>query len=350
MKYKLLTIIIIVSFECYSQKNQIEKYITNVPEAELKGAVKSVAIYESINKLDTTYLRHKIFFNKNKTISKRYDYFYHLKFPVQIVTYDKRGRIIQFERKYDEEFYLVKQYFRNKTVFPDSINFYTPNKFKFQQFRNYFKNNQVIKQEHYLQDTLRAFQEFHYDSNKRLSKIYDINTKYGFGMTFDKSFTKTVNIKYLNPNDTITFKYFKNTDTLITYKYSNNKLAEIKKVINSKKNDITIFETYNMYNKKYLHRKNVTSKWKDSSNVNQYYYNENGDLSWEYSRLIRPSYIISNLKHYFDGTNKTAVTRFETFLDNCGNWTKKIKYLDDKIESITLRNIEYFNKRNCSNN
>ncbi len=350
MNYKLLTLIIIISFECYSQKNQIENYITNVPDAEVKGPVKSISIYESINKIDTTYLSHKIIYNKNNTFSKRYDYYYLKNKPVQIVTYDKRGRIIQFERKYDEEFYLVKQYFSNKTNFPDSVNFYTPNKTKYRQFRYYLKKNQVIKQEHYIKDTLRTFQVYLYDSKRRLSKIYDINTKFGFGTTLDKSFTGTVSKKYLNPNDTISFRYDKNKDTVITYKYTNKKLAEIKKEINSKKIAVTIIESYNTYNKRYLYSKKVLYKWKDSTNITNYYYKENGELSWQYSRFIRPDHIINNSKVNYDGTDKSTITRFETIVDKCGNWIKKTQYIDDKIESFTLRNIEYLNNRNCSNN
>lgn len=347
MKYKLLTLIILISFDCFSQKNQIENYITNVPEAELKGSVKSVYIYEGNNKTDTTHLRHKIIFNKNKTYSKRYDYYYQHKSPSQIVTYDKRGRVIQFERKYDEEFYLVKQFFSNKTVFPDSINFYTPNKSKYEQFCYYFKKNQVIKLEHYFKDTLRTFQVYHYDSKRRLSKIYDINTKYGFGTTLDKSFTGTISKKYLNPNDTISFKYKRIKDTIITYKYINKKLAEIKKGIKSKKVYVSLIEDHNW---RYLYNKKVLYKWKDSSNITNYYFKENGALSWQYSRFTSPDYINNNYKHYNDGADITTITRFETVMDKCGNWIKKTQYLDGKIESFTIRSIEYFNNRNCSKN
>ena len=87
----------------------------------------------------------------------------------------------------------------------------------------------VVKQETYTNDTLRSYIVFEYDSNNRLKKQININTNNGFGIILDKSFTGNTTKKYLNENDTITYKNVEIGDTLVTSKYTTNPQVTIKR-------------------------------------------------------------------------------------------------------------------------
>ena len=292
-------------------------------------------------KIDTSKFVSKVFYNKTDSIIKRFDYFRGFEKPSQIIIYDSLSRISKIERNDGNQITeTICQYFSNNTKYPDSLIIYSEGLTKREQTTNHFLNNLVVKQELFTNDTLRNYTIFDYDSKKRLVKKLNINTKNGFGIILDKSFTGTVTRKDLNPNDSTFYEYENKLDTLIISEYQENKLEKVKKTFKNKNIEIKIEQDYWRGR---LSNTISTYKWKDSVKTEYRSYNDKLELS-SYGNTITHNDKIESIWKYSmtnDSPENIVITKIQTIYDKYGNWINK-SYIRNEIKEREIkREIEY---------
>jgi len=317
-------------------------------DIDFKDCVKSIQvkifyINDKSKQLDTIYPRaYQAFFDRDKNITKRLDFWGQSKNPWQTIEYDKKERIIRLERKEKNQISLIiKQFFSRNLIYPDSTNFYTDEKLKFEQYINHFNNNLIVKQEYYNRDTLRNYTTFDYDSKNRITKEIYNNTINGFGIILDKSFTGGKTEKHLTPNDSIIYKYEKKLDTLIIYEYKANILEKVKK--NYKSNELDLDIENNFWKGK-LKSSFLKYKWKDSLKTEYLRFNNKLEIS-EYKNIVSSkNKIIKKWKNSL-GENIPKNVEVKTILikyDKFGNWIDKTYLLNKTIIEQITRNIKYY--------
>lgn len=345
-KIIILTIFLFTSI-LYSQRNTINSYVIALRNAEHIDCVNSIYIEEynyskRKEKIDTSKFVSKVFYDKNDKIIKRFDYFRGFEKPSQIITYDSLTRISIIERNDGNQITkTISQYFSNNSKYPDSLNIYSKDLVKKEQTINHFIDSLVVKQELFTNDTLRNYTIFEYDSEKRLIKKLNINTKNGFGIILDKSFTGTVTRKDLNPNDSTFYKYENKLDTLIISEYEENKLEKVKKTF---KNDNIEIEIEQGYWRGKLSNSFSTYKNKDSLKTKYIRYNDKLKLDSYRKTITYNDRIVSKWKHSMTNgrPENILITRIQTIYDKYGNWINK-SFIQNEFKEREIRRVIKYN-------
>jgi len=344
-KITILTIFLFTSI-IYSQRNTINTYVYKLRNLEHIDCVKSIHI-EKYNyskkkgKIDTSKFVSKVFYDKKDKIIERFDYFRGFEKPSQIITYDSLSRILNIERNDGNQItQTIIQYFSNNSKYPDSLNIYSKDLIKRKQTINHFSDSLVVKQELFTNDTLRNYTILEYDSKKRLIKELNINTKNGFGIILDKSFTGTVTRKDLNPNDSTFYKYENKLDTLIISEYQENKLEKVKKIF---KNENVEIEIKHDYWRGRLSNIVSTYKWKDSVKTEYRSFNEKLELRSFGNTISYDDYSVSKWKHSMTNgrPENIVITTIQTIYDKYGNWINKSFIRNEFKEREIKRVIKY---------
>jgi hypothetical protein len=351
MKSNIILLFLLFFNLCiYSQKKPLDNISNEILPIDFKGCVKSLTIKSySYNKKNetidtTTSSAYKVFFSKNRNITKHIYFDKSLDNEWKTIEYDELERIKTIKIKEDGKNRLIsEQFFNDFSDFPDSTNIYhDENKYK-EQYINQFNKKNLIKQEFYTQDTLRHYNTYIYDKKNRLIKDYFTNTKNGFGITLGKSITGDKDEKTLWANDSIIYEYKKIKDTLITIKHQPKVWDEIKKEIKSNDFSLVIIEKYS---RDFLNNSRYTYKSKDSIFDCTYFYNEKREVRSFYKTITTPTSIVSNWKSDIGGNlnseEKTETTYIEIEYDIYNNWIRK-KHIKDKIAIYQIkREIEYY--------
>lgn len=346
MKKILLLFIFLVTNLVYSQRNTINSYVVKLRNAEHIDCVNSIFLKEynyskRKEKIDTSKFVSKVFYDKQDNIIKRFDYFREFEKPSQIITYDSLSRISNIERNDGNQITeTITQYFSSNSKYPDSLNIYSKGLIKRKQTINHFSDSLVVKQELFTNDTLRNYTIFEYDSKKQLIKKLNINTKNGFGIILDKSFTGNVTRKDLNPNDSTFYEYENKLDTLIISEYQENKLEKVKKAF---KNENIKVEIEKDYWRGRLSNTISTYKWKDSVKTEYRSYNDKLELRSYGNTITHNDRIESIWKHSMTNTRpeNIVITRIQTIYDKYGNWINKSYIRNEFKEREIKREIEY---------
>lgn len=313
----------------YSQENPIKDLII-YQYSDFKGCVKSISVnntrynlYNPIsNKKDETGTRlYQELYSENQIRRVRFEY--NKSFneePYQKTEFDSLGRVELLKRSKNYYYYdlTLKQFFSNQSMYPDTVSLLKNDTINIEKYINYFRDTLVVKQEYYLRDTLRTFLIFEYDSLDRLIKKIDVNTKNGFGITLDKSFTGDKTVKHLNPNDTTYYKHTMEGDSTVISEYRNGDLQEVKKKYKSHDFYIKVVEDVGFSNSSYLN----------------HYFSSKDSLSH------RVRYIDRNGKVEHDIKTVTYISVNE--YDKVGNWIKKTFVKDGKIDRVVKREIKYY--------
>lgn len=325
----------------YAQQKPIERFV--LPARDLDHVecvndirVKSYYYYKNRNQPDTIYREYLAIFNEDK-VSKRLGFSQNNPEPTQEIFYDNLGRITKLKRKnYGNKKFLIIQHYSNNSQYPDSTNFYFDD-IKNEAYINTFsKDTLVTRQERFMRDTLRTYSKFEYDNSNRLIQQIKVNTKNGFGITIGKSITGTKDEKSLYPNDSILYVYRTIGDSLIKTKIKDQEIAEKEITI---KNDTTKTEILENYSWGYLRSKKITTKYQDTTNIKQYYFDSNKDTTYVVFR-IKTSDLISSK---WIGKNSSSENKIliRTINDSRGNWIKKEKIINGVLEDEIFREINY---------
>lgn len=347
MKKSLFIVAVFITNFIPAQNYTIDAYVSNNWNIEHTGSVSSIGIErldfykKTDSKIDTSKYTNKVFFDKNDNLVKRYDYWEGIKEPTQIVYYDTLNRILKVKRTHDGKLTeVIKQYFSNSSKIPDSLIIFENGTIKREQTINHFSNHLLTKREFFVNDTLRHYNLYTYNSENQLIKKLFINTPNGFGVTLDKSITGNKSEKYLNPKDSISYKYQEKTDTLITKEYKHNKLDKIIKKL--KNNAIAVVIKEEFWREK-LNSRFSEYKWKDSIKTEYLKFNNKSEIDAYQNITTSQNQIIKRWRNSM--TNERAenieIKTIKTRYDDYDNWIKKTYHKDGFIEKEINRTIEY---------
>jgi hypothetical protein len=344
MKNSIFYIIILITNLISAQEKSIDDYVSNIWNIDHTGSVKSIFIERlefyrnKESRIDTSRITNKVFYDKKNNLIKRNDYSEGLKEPTQVIYYDTLNRVSKIIRKYKGEITEVfKQYFSSISEYPDSLNIFE--KGIKTQYINHFSNALLTKKEFFRNDTLRHYNLYQYNSHQLTKKLF-INTKNGFGVILDKSFTGNKTEKQLNANDSTIYKNYKKLDTLIVKTYRYNKLDKtIKKLKNE---DIEIEVVEDFWEEKLTSRFS-RYKWKDSIKTEYIHFNSKLGINNYKNITTSKDKIIKRWKNSMtnERPENVEIKTIQTKYDNFNNWIRKTYILDGFIEKEINRKIEY---------
>lgn len=350
MKRTLFLILFISANLIHSQEKSIEEYVAKVHNLEHIGCVKSILLEElqfRINeeKIDTLKRIHKVFFDNKGNISKQLDYLNISENPFRTVIFDSLNRILNVKIIHDNKSEKkVVQYFGSDLKYPDSLKVYSKDLVEKRKIINHFKHNLVMRRDLLENDTLRYYTLFEYDSNNRLTKELNINTKDGFGITINFTGSPIEKIKYRN--DSTLYNYRNNKDTIIVdrRKYEGSFVSE-----KSFQNDSLEIKIKEEISGDEVFMKSSTFIWKDSTKTKHLYYklfdDKQKELKSYYNTSTYKDRIVSEWKDPFmirDGLPESVETTIiMTSFDKYGNWINKSFIRNESKEKEINRIIEY---------
>lgn len=352
MKKAVITLILFISTNLiFSQSKIIEEYESNFENLEHIGSIKSIFIEDS--KFDENSERidlpktYKVKYDDQDKMIKQFYYWKNLQNPFKITTYDSLGRISKIDiNREGGNGEIVIQYFKDDSVYPDSLKIFSQDMIERQKYINHFKDDIIIRRDLISNNTLRYYTLFEYDSNNHLTKELNINTKDGFGVINKLGNTTT---KTLNRNDSTLYNYKKNGDTIIINREKYKGLVITDKTYKDDNVEINIEEQTST--KKGLTFQTTTIyKWKDSTKIENKYYKDKNVLKSYNKTFIYEDKILSKWIYPIMIKNgqaeKQEITNIERTIDKNGNWINKTFFRNNlKVKEIK-RTIEYCKELN----
>lgn len=352
MKKAVITLILIISTNLiFSQSKVIEEYESNFENLEHIGCVKSIFIEDS--KFDKNSERfdlpktYKVKYDNQDKMIKQFYYWKNLQNPFKITTYDSLSRISKIEiNREGGNGEIVIQYFKDDSVYPDSLKIFSQDMIERQKYINHFKDDIIVRRDLISNNTLRYYTLFEYDSNNHLTKELNINTKDGFGVInkLGNSTTKT-----LNQNDSTLYNYKKIGDTIIINREKYKGLVVTDKTYKDENVEINI-EEQTSTNSGLTFQTTTIYKWKDSTKIENKYYKEKNVLNSYNKTFIYEDKILSKWIYPIMIKNgqaeKQEITNIERTFDKNGNWINKTFFRKNlKVKEIK-RTIEYCKELN----
>jgi hypothetical protein len=343
MKNIFLIFLLFFSHMIFSQTNRIDKTIIIPREIDFKDCVKKITLKnytlnKKNDKIDTVKTISEINFYKDGKLELLKNYNSSINDLWRIVEFDNLGRITKMSRKNNDKMInFVNQYYNNKTEFPDSTFIISEN--YNEKYVNYFKKNLVIKQEHFVNNSLKDYRVFKYNNQNQLIEDLYLNP--------ENDTDKTVVYKGDNqisfyPERLTLYEHKKIKDTIIITKISPKFFnKEVTKKLKTDKFSLKIIEEYD---KDYLTKSRFIYTFKDSISEISYYYKNKKEIRDYYKSTTTPKSIISNWKSEisYDKTERNSIINIETTYDKFHNWTKKIYLRGNLTIEIIERTIEYY--------
>ena len=328
----------------FSQNSKIDKKQIIPNEIDFNGNVKNITltVYElnrKKEKIDTTKTISEIHFSKLKKILKINKFDKSLDNLWNITEFDDLERIKKISRKNEGKmFNAVMQYFSTENEFPDSTTIDFNENYK-EKYINYFKDNLVIKQEHFVKDLLQDYRLYKYNEKNQLIEDLYLNP--------ENDSDKTVVFKAENqlsfyPERLTKYEYKEIKDTLISIKIRPKfNLKEVTKKLKTKKYSLEIKEDYD---NDYLKSRTLLYTYKDSIIAFTYYYKNNNEIKSYYITTTTKNNITSKWKTEGHGNNeeRNEIIKINIVNDKHKNWVKKTYSNENQITRIIERQIEYY--------
>ena len=347
MKYLFILIFLFTNLLGHTQHDPSTTYLLNTKTIETISNVKKIEIIRLTKNpekeiMDTIDIVVQHYSKKNNP-KKKLLYRKPFKDVYKTVYFDTLGRIKKGTHKLRHGRYTDRFYYDKVNPKAYLINEYLNDSLLIGQYKNYFQNNKIIRQDYIRKDTLITFITLRYDSLNRLIRKIKHNTKYGTGVSFGSGFTKDGKVeKILDPNDTTLYKHKILKDTLITRIYKKRKLRTVEKKLSNKKSNIEITENHRFG---YISERKIKHTWPDSSKYSNESFDKKGKLrSYTYTN-INPKQITSRYYDKFYFSNKPeekTILDINIEYDTKGNWIKKTYIRNNLLTRITMRKIEYF--------
>jgi hypothetical protein len=328
----------------FSQNTKIEKNQIIPREIDFNGNVKKITlkIFElnkKAQKIDTTKTISEIYFSTLKKIVKINKFDKSLDNLWSITEFDKLERIKTISRKNEGKmFNSVVQYYSAENEFPDSTNIYFNENYK-EKYINYFKNNYVIKQEHFVNNELQDYRLYKYNDKNQLIEDLYLNPE---NDTDETVVFKGESQMTFYPERLTIYEYKEINDTLISIKIRPKfNLKEVTKKLKTKKYSLEIKEDYD---NDYLKNSRLNYTYKDSINEFSYYYKNNKEIKDYYKTTSTINNVTSKWKTEGYGNNeeRTDIIRIDVIYDKHKNWIKKTYSKENKTNRIIERQIEYY--------
>jgi hypothetical protein len=344
MKKLLLLFLLFCSNQNFSQNNKIDKSLIIPREIDFKNCVKKITINnyafnKKNDKVDTIKTISEINFSKSGKLELLKNYNNSLNDLWRIVEFDDLGRIIIISKKNNDKMInSVIQYFSNKTEFPDSTLIHPSEKYN-EKYINYFKENLVVKQNHFVNNSLQDYRLYKYNNQNQLIEDLYLNPKNNSDETV--VYNGDNQLSFYPERQTL-YEYKITKDTIIKTKIrpkSSNK--EVTKELKNNKFSIKIIEHYE---KDYLDSSQFIYTSKDSISSCSFYYDNKKQITRYYKTITTPKRIVSNWKNDIsnDKAETNVVINIDIVFDKYSNWIKKIYSKDKLITQIIERKIEYY--------
>jgi hypothetical protein len=341
---KIILFIIFQSGFLFAQKNNIDKQTIIPGNIDFNGSVNKITLKtfdlnKKEDKIDTVKTISEIHFSKQKKILKINRYDKSLNDLWSITEFDNLERVIKISRKIDGKMLnTVIQYFSNQTEYPDSTLIYSSASYK-EIYKNYFKNDLVIKQEHFVNGELEDNRLYKYNDKNQLIEDLYVNPENNSDETV---VFKSSNQLSFYPEKLVRYEYKESKDTLISIKIRpkyNSK--EITKKLKTKKFSLEIIEDYD---NDFFKNSRIIYTYKDSINYSSYYYKNKKQIRDYYITITTNKNIISKWKTEGYGNNeeKTETLQINVTYDKFKNWIRKIYSKGDQTTKIIEREIEYY--------
>lgn len=342
---KIYLIIIFFQFGLlFSQNNKIEKNTMIPKEIDFNGSVKKITLQvfdlnKNSEKIDTTKTISEIYFSKLKKILKINKFDKSLDNLWNTTEFDNLERIKTISRKNDGKMsnYVI-QFFSTQSEYPDStqINFNVNYK---EKYVNYFKNNLVSKQDHFVNDSLQDYRLYKYNDKNQLIEDLYLNSENDSDETVVYKGDSQMSFY---PERITKYEYKVVKDTLISTKFRPKfNLKEVTKKVKTKKYSLEIKEDYD---NDYLKSSRSTYIYKDSIKEFSYYFKNKKEIRNYFKTTITKENIISKWKTegYNNNEERSEITKIDILYDKYKNWIKKTFSRANQTTRIIEREIEYY--------
>lgn len=328
----------------FSQNTKINKNQIIPREIDFNGNVKKITLKvfelnKKAEKIDTTKTISEIHFSTLKKIVKINKFDKSLDNLWTITEFDNLERIKTISRKKEGKmFNSVVQYFSTASEFPDSTNIDFNENYK-EKYINYFKNNNVIKQEHFVNAELQDYRIYKYNDKNQLIEDLYLNPE---NDTDETVVYKGDSQMSFYPERLTIYEYKEINDTLISIKIRPKfNLKEVTKKLKTKKYLLEIKEDYD---NDYLKSTRFIYTYKDSKNEFSYYYKNNKEIKDYYKTTSTKNNITSKWKTEGYGNNeeRSEIIKIDLIYDKHKNWIKKTFSKANQITTIIERQIEYY--------
>lgn len=257
--------------------------------------------------------------------------------------YDLLGRIISESYFAKEAFHPGAQYVYDESKFmcTEKI-FRSDSAILRQRIKTYDQKNKILKDAVFdNKNILTYYYEYQYNRHGDLVKSCFRNTTNGPGVTLDESFTGRKTEFTPNPNDSTLYKYKYGWHHKLKIKSQfNNKNQLEKKTQYSSKKDTIITKELHYWPGKITPLKRIINKKIGNKTIEfREFLDDNQNVSSRYEYIYLNGEIIESK------SNRTKperyIYRYKYEFDNHGNWIVKFRYDNDKLWSVTKREIKY---------
>lgn len=341
----LLFVMLLLSFNLsFSQLNKIDKKLQIPRNIDFKGCVKNITINDIVfnkkeDKTDTLKTISQTAFSSKGKIETIKFYDKTLDNVAKIIELEPLGRIKTISNKSGNTFVIfANQYFSTKTEFPDSTFINRGADYK-EKYINHFKNNLVIKQEHFVNDSLVDYRLYKYNKQNQLIEELYLNPE---NISGESVVFKAENKISIYPERQILYEYNKVKDTLFTIKI--HPKYKDKQVVKQIKKSGYNLEITDEYENNFFKRSRFLYTSKDSISDISYYYNNKKEIRDYYKTFSTPQSITSKWKTdgYSDNQERNTFTKIDIIYDKHHNWIKKTYSEKNIISYIIERKIEYY--------
>jgi len=310
----------------------------------------------SIKKIQSiTYREYRV---RNDTISPveqtNESYYFNDGILSQQSKIDPASKSIIYTKKYDvygrivSEKFFVKNAIRPLTIYafdePErtiSMFVLDNDSFLIQKRINFFNpKNKLTKTEVFDRTDIRlCFYSFYYNKKGDLTKTCFYNTRNGPGTYLDASFTGRKTEFTPNHNDSTIYKYkYNRIRKTITKDQYDARLRPISRTVYASKKDTMLTIEYSIWEnfKKPTSRKTTKLIQNKRIELNQHFDDHQNISSWSKFTYIDDDYMEGS-----SSSIEKSVYRHEYLFDQYGNWIVKYRYCNDKLCSVTKREIKY---------
>lgn len=345
MKKIIFVLILINCTFIYSQNDPIDEMNVIPKNIEYKNCVKEITITNfflsnSKGAKDTTKAISIVNFSKKGLIQQIKSYYSTYGNSWKTTVFDKFGRVTTISKKQDNNLIpFVDQYFSNDTKFPDST-IIKSNKNYVEKYNNIFIENQLIRQNHYINGSLEDYRTYRYNKNNQLIEEFYHNSDNPAGETMVSSLNDNSYRLSFYPNQQTLYEYYTKKDTNVVVKIQpKSSRKEIIKKLNNRKYFLEIMEVY--YNSKLDEFKSIyTSNTMILKTHNRY--NKNKQINNYYNTIETDTSYVVKYTTYENQPENTFKTDIEVVYDKFNNWIKKTYSRNKIIDNIIDRKIEYY--------
>lgn len=328
----------------FSQQTKIDNKRIIPDDIDFNSNVKKITlkifdINTKAEKNDTTKTFSEIYFSKFKKILKINKFDKSIENLWSTIEFDNLERIKTISKKNNGKiFNSVIQYFSTDNEFSDSTNLYINESYK-EKYINYFKNKLVIRQDHFVNDSLQDYRLYKYnDKNQLVEEMYQ-NPENDSDETV---VSKADNQLSFYPEKFTKYEYKVIKDTLISIiirpKYN---LKKVTKKLKTKNYSLEIKEDFD---NDFLENSRLIYKYKDSIIDLMYYYNDKKEIKSYYKTVTTQKNIISEGKTegYRNNEKRIDIINIDIIYDKFKNWIRKTYSKANLTTKIIEREIEYY--------